>query len=214
MLLFKDFVKYNLYNIKMKNIKIMAIGGLALVVVVGFAVAFGGNYFQGSIYKLSPTKTTLPKVVNVDKLQLKLIQPMISKKATDEMIFNGIADLAVFDLSPSSGSFALNQLHFDINSTGVSSLSDCSLYSGGVLVSKATTNTLSEANFDNMNFTVDGAKSMSMRCYVTLQSGTDQKVLATSLMSVPDVVTWSVGNTQYAGKGTSVVNASINWQRN
>lgn len=63
----------------MKNKKIL-IGALAAVVVVGLAVAFGGNYFQGSLYGLKPiankvtiTNTKIPQVVNIPNQLIKTV---------------------------------------------------------------------------------------------------------------------------------------------
>lgn len=197
----------------MKNQKLV-LGAIATVVVVGLAIGFGGNYFQGSLSNLSTiSKTpTVSRTVNIQDIAMPAV-PVVTKQPLASGVLNS-ATLNLANLSIESSNnktLKLNQLRFDISSTGLTSLGQCKLYNGSTLVSNATTASTSEVNFDNFSLTVDSKKSLSVNCDVVVNKQAFQNSLGTSLSSVSDSISWSVDGTAVTGKGADIVKATMTW---
>lgn len=194
----------------MKNKKLL-LGAIAAVVVIGLAVSFGGNYFQGSLSNLSNiSKTpTVPKNINTPQA-ITLPVPVLYKQPVVASLTSGVAPVADLFINSSNGkTFNLKQLHFDIAGNGVS-FNQCQLYKGSTLISSAAPSS-TKMNFDNFDLTVDANMHLSVNCNLSVNTAALDKSLAVTLPSRADAISWSVGNTQFNGVGNTIVKASMTW---
>lgn len=202
----------------MKNKK-MLIGVLAAVVVVGLAVAFGGNYFQGSLYGLKPiankvtiTNTKIPQVVNIPSQLIKTVLVVSKGLLADQNLVTQSKNNVVGSWVVANGStkdITIKKLTLQNSRPGA--IYDFNLYGDSdvkITPVSYNSNPLGEVNFTDLNYIIPAGQSKKLMVKATVQYVIHDGVSVPQVGDKFNVKLKSIDSAVY-GDGNVVVSSGI-----